>query len=118
MSLATWVVFGATIVAKFFMEVNLVMGIYAVLSLTIIRMVPVSLSLSGLQVSRKDRLFIGWFGPRGLASIVFIVMALQQNLPHIETISMIAVGTILLSVVAHGLSSNPLVNKYTKPLKK
>ena len=114
MSLATWVVFGAVVVGRFFVEVNLMMIIYAVLSLTIIRMVPVSFSLSGLKVKRKERLFIGWFGPRGLASIVFVVMALQQNLPHIKTISMIAVGTILLSIVAHGLSANPLINKYFK----
>ena len=116
LSLATWVVFGATIVAKLFSESNLLVWLYAALSLTFVRMMPVSLALTGLNFNRPSRLFMGWFGPRGLASIVFVVMALDQNLPHFETISNAAIATILLSIFAHGLTANVLVTRYGKQL--
>jgi NhaP-type Na+/H+ or K+/H+ antiporter len=54
---------------------------------------------------------MGWFGPRGLASIVFAVIVLNENLPGEDTIMLTAVCTIVLSVVGHGLSANPLVSK-------
>jgi NhaP-type Na+/H+ or K+/H+ antiporter len=56
-----------------------------------------------------EKLFMGWFGPRGLASIVFAVIVLNENLPGATTISMTVVCTVILSVIAHGLSANPLV---------
>lgn len=116
LSLITWVVFGAVIVAKFFSVVDLSIVFYALLSLTLVRMIPVSLSLTRLKINHPSKLFIGWFGPRGLASIVFIIMALKYDLPHIETIAMVGVGTILMSVVLHGLSANALINKYADSL--
>jgi NhaP-type Na+/H+ or K+/H+ antiporter len=73
-------------------------------------MVPVFLSLTGLNMRADEKLFMGWFGPRGLASIVFAVIVLKEHLPGAETISMTVVSTIILSVVFHGISAIPLVN--------
>jgi len=78
-----------------------------VLSLTIIRMLPVFVSLSGLRISTEGKLFVGWFGPRGLASIVFAVIVLDANLPHGGTLAMTVVCTVTLSIFAHGISANP-----------
>ena len=79
------------------------------LSLTIIRMAPVILVLTGMNLRLDEKLFMSWFGPRGLASIVFAVIVLNHELPGSGTIAMTAVCTILLSIVAHGISANPLV---------
>ena len=83
--------------------------LYAVLSLTVIRMLPVVLVLAGTGLKSGEKLFIGWFGPRGLASIVFAVIVLGEDLPGGGIIATTATFAIALSVVAHGLSANPLV---------
>ena len=57
-----------------------------------------------------DRLFIGWFGPRGLATIVFAVLVPDEHLPGNDTMMLAAGWTILLSAIAHGVTANPLVN--------
>ena len=62
-----------------------------------------------MNLATGEKLFMGWFGPRGLASIVFAVIVIEENLPGGGTITMTVVCTIVLSVVAHGLSANPLV---------
>jgi NhaP-type Na+/H+ or K+/H+ antiporter len=72
-------------------------------------MLPVFLGLSGMSLRTDEKLFIGWFGPRGLASIVFGVIVLHSHLPGGGTITMTVVCTILLSILLHGLSANPLV---------
>jgi len=81
--------------------------LYAVLSLTVIRMLPVFVVLTGLGVSTEGKLFIGWFGPRGLASIVFGVIVLNAHLPNSGPIAMTVVCTIMLSILAHGITANP-----------
>jgi NhaP-type Na+/H+ or K+/H+ antiporter len=83
--------------------------LYAVLSLTIVRMLPVFLTLTGMNLRADEKLFMGWFGPRGLASIVFAVIVLNEHLAGGSTIISTVVCTIVLSVIAHGLSANPLV---------
>ena len=72
-------------------------------------MLPVFLSLAGQELCTDEKLFAGWFGPRGLASIVFAVIVLNKNLPGGETISMTVVCTVVLSILGHGISANPLV---------
>ena len=72
-------------------------------------MLPVFLVLGGMNLRVDQKLFMGWFGPRGLASIVFAVIVLNAKLPGADTITMTVVCTILLSVILHGLSANPLV---------
>ena len=62
-------------------------------------------------LSRADRLFIGWFGPRGLATIVFAVLVLDEKLPGNDTMILAAGWTALISVIAHGVTANPLVKR-------
>ena len=94
--------------------------IYALLSLTIIRMAPVALALVRTRLAPGTALFIGWFGPRGLASIVLLLLLINES-PSIEgipTISRIVTATVLISIFAHGVSSNPLVTVYNRMLAK
>jgi NhaP-type Na+/H+ or K+/H+ antiporter len=91
------------------------MAIYAVLSLTVVRMAPVALALLGTRTSRPTVLFMGWFGPRGLASIVFVVLVLDgSDLDHVDTLVATGVITVALSVYAHGLTAVPLTTAYVK----
>jgi NhaP-type Na+/H+ or K+/H+ antiporter len=109
LALVTWVVFGGIVVARMIDRVTWPALFYAALSLTVIRMLPVFLCLIGTRTSTADKLFIGWFGPRGLATIVFAVLVLDEKLPGNDTIMLAAGWTVLLSVIAHGVTANPLV---------
>ncbi len=109
LSLLTWVAFGAIGVGQMLTRLTFPVLLYAALSLTAIRMVPVFLCLMGTGLKARDKLFIGWFGPRGLASIVFGIIAINEHLPGSDTLAAVVVATVLLSVVAHGVSANPLV---------
>jgi NhaP-type Na+/H+ or K+/H+ antiporter len=114
LALITWVMFGSAVIGHSIDRVTWETLLYAVLSLTVIRMLPVFLVLSGLGLRTGEKLFIGWFGPRGLASIVFAVIVMNEQLPGDSTIMVTAVCTIVLSVVGHGLSANPLVSRLVK----
>ena len=109
LALVTWVVFGAVVVGHSFDALSWEVVLYAVLSLTVVRMLPVYLTLSGMKLGSGEKLFMGWFGPRGLASIVFAVMVLNDKLPGGDTIVMTVVCTIVLSIILHGLSAKPLI---------
>jgi NhaP-type Na+/H+ or K+/H+ antiporter len=89
-------------------------GVYAVLSLTLVRMLPVAIALTGSGLRAPTVAFIGWFGPRGLASVVLalVVLEQEQQLPNIEAITLTSLATVILSVVAHGLSAAPLSGRY------
>jgi NhaP-type Na+/H+ or K+/H+ antiporter len=117
LALITWVVFGAAVVGQSVHYFSWQIVLYAVLSLTIARMVPVFLVLAGMNLRTDEKLFMGWFGPRGLASIVFAVIVLNKNLPGGGTISMTVVCTIVMSIIAHGLSANPLISALVARLK-
>jgi NhaP-type Na+/H+ or K+/H+ antiporter len=108
-ALITWVIFGAAVVGQSLKHFSWEVVLYSFLSLTIVRILPVFLVLGGMKLRTDEKLFIGWFGPRGLASIVFAVIVLNKNLPGGETIVLTVVCTIVLSIVTHGLSANPLV---------
>jgi len=109
LALLTWVVFGAAVVGQAIHAFTWEVLVYAILSLTLVRMLPVFLTLAGMQLRTDEKLFMGWFGPRGLASIVFAVIVLNEHLPGGGTIVITVVCTILLSILLHGLSANPLV---------
>jgi len=109
LALLTWVVFGAAVVGQSFNAISWQVVVYSLLSLTVIRMLPVFLVLAGMNLRTDEKLFIGWFGPRGLASIVFGVIVLHSHLPGGGTMTMTVVCTILLSIILHGVSANPLV---------
>jgi NhaP-type Na+/H+ or K+/H+ antiporter len=109
LALITWVAFGVGVVGHRISMFDWKIAVYALLSLTVIRMLPAFLSLTGTKLRTDEKLFIGWFGPRGLASIVFAVIVINKHLPGGETIRLAAIYTIILSVIAHGLSASPLV---------
>ena len=92
--------------------------LYAVLSLTVVRMVPVALALVGTALSRPTVLFMGWFGPRGLASIVLGLVYLEEQvaLPGEPTIRLAVMATVLLSIFAHGVSALPGIDLYSHKL--
>jgi len=90
--------------------------LYAILSLTIIRMLPVAISLVGTKLRRSSVLFVGWFGPRGLASIVLVLVALEEPAlaPLAPQIATIVLVTVILSVFAHGISARPGASLYAR----
>jgi NhaP-type Na+/H+ or K+/H+ antiporter len=114
LALVTWVIFGSAIVGQAAGNFSWTILLYAVLSLTVIRMLPVFLCLAGSAIDTEGKLFVGWFGPRGLASIVFVVMVVNSGLPGSGTLAMTVVCTIMLSIIAHGVTANPWVKSYAK----
>jgi NhaP-type Na+/H+ or K+/H+ antiporter len=91
------------------------LALYAVLSLTVVRMLPVAIAMLGTRARAPTLGFLGWFGPRGLASIVFAVIVVEEsNLPHENLIVLAIYLTVGLSVFAHGLSAAPLANRYAR----
>jgi sodium/hydrogen antiporter len=111
-SLLVWLAFGAIAVPIMLAGLDLAVVLYAVLSLTLVRMLPVALVLVGAGLDRATVLFVGWFGPRGLASLVFALLALEDlGAGADHAVSAIAV-TVLLSVFAHGVTAGPLAARY------
>ncbi len=88
--------------------------LYAILSVTLIRMLPVAISLIGTRMSRATIVFMGWFGPRGLASIVLGLVYLEHGARHPgeSTIRLATMATVALSIFAHGLSARPGIGLY------
>jgi NhaP-type Na+/H+ or K+/H+ antiporter len=114
LALITWVTFGAAVVGQAIGYFSWTILLYSFLSLTVIRMLPVFLCLTGSGIDTEGKLFIGWFGPRGLASIVFAVMVVNSGLPDSGPLAMTVVCTIVLSIVAHGVTANPWAQSYGK----
>jgi NhaP-type Na+/H+ or K+/H+ antiporter len=107
-----WFLFGLIVVGTYFSQITWQIFLYAVLSLTIVRLIPVIIALIKRKLALKEKLFIAWFGPRGLASIVFAIMLLDIKLPHEETIITTILCTVFLSVVLHGITANPLISLF------
>jgi NhaP-type Na+/H+ or K+/H+ antiporter len=111
----TFVVFGAVILGPLLDEVTWQLVLYAALSLTVVRMLPVGLAMLGTGARLPTLAFLGWFGPRGLASIVFAVILLDDTeLPHLDTLLLAITVTIAVSVYAHGLTARPLTERYVR----
>jgi NhaP-type Na+/H+ or K+/H+ antiporter len=109
----TFLMFGAVILGPVLDDLGWEALLYAVLSLTVVRMLPVALAMLGTRARPPTLAFLGWFGPRGLASIVFAVILVEEAaLPHQETLLLAVVATVGLSVYAHGLSALPLTERY------
>jgi NhaP-type Na+/H+ or K+/H+ antiporter len=109
----TFIVIGAVLVFPLMDEVDLSVLAYVVASLTVVRMIPVAVSLIGSRARPPTVLFLGWFGPRGLASLVFVVAVIDREaLPHTQLIVTAALATVLFSVVAHGVTALPLTARY------
>jgi sodium/hydrogen antiporter len=113
LSLLVWLAFGAVAVVPALQALTWQAVVYAVLSLTVIRMAPVALALTGGGLSRGAVAFIGWFGPRGLASVVFALIALEDLDPSaVKPAVTVITVTVLLSVLAHGATADPLARRY------
>ncbi|MBG0561322.1 cation:proton antiporter [Actinoplanes aureus] len=112
MSLLTWLLFGAVAVPVVVDRVDWRVIVYAVLSLTAVRMLPVALALIGSRLSPRTVAFLGWFGPRGLASVIFALIALEELHERADLAVAVIGVTVLLSVFAHGLSARPLADRY------
>lgn len=112
LAMMTWFAFGTLLFVHPFKCLDWRIFVYAAASLTVIRMLPIYLSVGGLGLQPRTKLFLGWFGPRGLASIVFAVIVFEHHLPGGDVLLATTSWTILLSVAAHGLSANPLARRY------
>ncbi len=112
--LVTWVLFGAGVAGKALPDFTWPILCYALLSLTVLRMLPIFISLLGTGVSTEGKLFLGWFGPRGLATVVFAIMVINVNLPHGDTITTTVAFTVVLSILLHGISAKPWINRWAR----
>ncbi len=111
----TFILFGALVLGHALSRAGVELYVYAILSLTIIRMLPVALALIGTHAGRPTVAYLGWFGPRGLASIVFAVIIIDEaDLPGTQMIIDTISVTVALSVVLHGLTALPLTNRYVR----
>jgi len=111
-SLLVWALFGLVAVPLVGEHVGWQSLLYAVLSLTAVRMVPVALLLLGSGLTRRTALFMGWFGPRGLASVVFALLAVEELGARAESAVAVITTTVLVSVLAHGLTAHPWATRY------
>ena len=110
---ATFILFGAVMLVPVLDDLSAEIVLYALLSLTLVRMVPVALAMIGTRARRPTVAFLGWFGPRGLASIVFAVILVEEaNLAHESLLLTTIFLTIALSVLLHGLTATPLAGRY------
>jgi NhaP-type Na+/H+ or K+/H+ antiporter len=113
LSLLVWFMFGAVMVVPGFEAAGWRTGIFAVLALTVVRMVPVALALVGAGFDKATVAFIGWFGPRGLASVVFGLIAVDSLASKDADLVLSAVTvTVTLSVILHGITGSPLAARY------
>ncbi len=111
--LITFFVFGAALLPEAIEHLEPVYFVYALLSLTFIRMLPVAISMIGARVSLPTQLFLGWFGPRGLASILFVLLIMEAaDVPHYEMLLSITMITVALSTLLHGVTAAPFARRY------
>ena len=111
----TFILFGAVLLGPALAELSWELALYAVLSLTLVRMIPVTIAMTRSHARPPTVAFLGWFGPRGLASIVFAVIVIEESgLPHEHLIVLAVYVTVGLSVLAHGLTAAPLAGRYAR----
>lgn len=113
-SLLVWLAFGGVAIPLVLGRFEVSTVLYAVLSLTVVRMASVALSLVGSGLRKRTVLFVGWFGPRGLASLVFALLALEELGSRVEEAVAVIAVTVVLSVIAHGASAAPLSARYAR----
>ncbi|WP_406400393.1 cation:proton antiporter [Streptomyces sp. NBC_00879] len=105
-------VFGAVLLGPTLEDLSWRIVLYAVLSLTVVRMVPVALSLVGSGLRAPTVAYIGWFGPRGLASVVLALLVVEEDVPGVELLGRVVAITVGLSVLLHGVSAVALAERY------
>jgi NhaP-type Na+/H+ or K+/H+ antiporter len=116
LAMLTWVIFGAAAIGQSWAGMTADVILYSLLSLTLIRMLPNVIALTGTGEKLETKLFLAWFGPRGLASIVFFVIVANEKLPAESVLQHVVVCTISLCVIAHGLTANAWAKGLSKRL--
>lgn len=112
LTMAAFLVFGAILLPSGLAHVTPQVILLAVLFLTVVRMLPIFVSLTGMRIGVRDKLFLGWFGPRGLASILFTLIILDEfDLPGEQELLACVSLTVAMSVLLHGLSATPLAKR-------
>lgn len=115
LTLFVFTLFGSLFAADVLQRITVEITLYALLSLTVIRMVPVAISLLGTGMRWETNLFLGWFGPRGLATVLFALLVLDES--HLATrdeVTLIAMTTVFFSIFLHGISAYPLATLYAR----
>jgi len=113
LQLLIFLLFGMILIPLSYLHWDWRAWVYAILSLTVIRILPVVLSLAGTDLTRGTKYFIGWFGPRGIASILYLLMVtIELGSSGMERMISIIVLTVMLSIYLHGISANPLSRLY------
>jgi len=111
--LLTFAAFGAVMIPQLAGAITLSVGLFCLLSLTVIRMLPVYVSLLGTGVQSLTSVFLGWFGPRGLASVLFVLLILEETeSANADTISAVVIVTVALSVMMHSITAGPAASRY------
>ncbi|MEU3616651.1 cation:proton antiporter [Streptomyces sp. NPDC006872] len=108
----SFLVFGAVLLGPTLEHLDWRIITYAVLSLTVVRMLPVALALAGTGMRLPTVAYVGWFGPRGLASVVFGLLLVEDHVPGIELLSRVIAATIGLSILLHGMSAPYFAVRY------
>ena len=109
----TFLMFGAVLLGPALADLDWRVAAYAVLSLTVVRMLPVALAALGMGLQPRTVVFLGWFGPRGLASIVFVLLLVEDStLEETPLMMTVVTVTVALSVLAHGVTAWPGANRY------
>ncbi len=116
LAMLTWVIFGAVMMGQFWATMTWDVVLYSLLSLTVIRMLPVVVSLWGTGEIFETKLFLAWFGPRGLASIVFLIIVGASDLSSESVLIHTVVCTVTFCVVGHGLTANLWANRLARVL--
>ncbi|UOM34382.1 sodium:proton antiporter [Acuticoccus sp. I52.16.1] len=120
LNLVVFLLFGAVLVPTLIDTLTAAHVLYAVLSLTLVRMGPVALCLIGTRLTAVTVAFIGWFGPRGLASILYVLIITEgagEGLAGLSEIVSVAYLTVVLSIVAHGVSASPFAAWYARHIR-
>lgn len=113
LTLFVFTIFGGVLVTDLWQQMTANVLFYAILSLTVVRMVPVAISLIGTRLRWQTHLFLGWFGPRGLATVLFGLLVLDEShLMARNEVTLIAMTTVLLSIFLHGMTAYPFSKLY------
>jgi len=112
MAMLAWVLFGLMLVPLAMPFIGGTEVLYAVLSLTVIRVLPILLSLQGTRERLQGKLFLAWFGPRGLASLAFATLVWAEQIPAAGTLVSVTVLTVAISLVVHGVTAAPFARRF------
>ncbi len=119
LTLIVFLLIGTVVLPQFHTVSMIQVLFYALLSLTVFRMLPVSLSLIGSKLKLQSHLFLGWFGPRGLASVLFALLMLEElENPATELIFSVVLATVFMSIFMHGISASPFSKIYSRSVGK